>query len=340
MAVFDNHDPSRLHIHRMHFHIVGPPTKPDSSPIFTELGEVDHRGFEDFFLARVIESSYGNRFHFSTKSRTLDSLRKLLNGQSNIQKVSAELAQQFATYHTRQMSVGVFMLIDLFCDNQAFHALLKFDDKEVLGYRRENTKTVLKRLERTFVEDKNAMQKVAIARMSLGVPQPPVLVLERSNRKVGTEYFRNFLGIDRVYDNSELTKILDRVVQQTKSDLTGQVDAKRLRDAVSRARHYMLEGDGFDEDICNDFITYVFGPDTDGTVINTFKECLTRSGIAGESFQFDKKAVERPRMRRLRTVEDIEVTYAKHMEHLVEILDNGQILIKTEGVKDRDDYSK
>lgn len=233
MQVFDGIDLDRLRLQRMHFHIIAPPRRQDEDFRLEELGDVDPEGFEDFFLERVRASRSGNEFVFNPQSVTLGWLRRLARSEDSIGNVASALARAFGLHHTKQMNAGVFMLLDVTHGQTNFYALLKFDDQAVLRFRGDHGRTVLEHLRRTFVEDERAMQKVAIARMQLR-GDVPLLVLERSDRRNGTAYFRGFLDATRRFSDAELTQRTEQALRDAHAGLVGVVDREQLSGYLNR----------------------------------------------------------------------------------------------------------
>lgn len=336
MNLFDGVDLKKLTLRQMHFHIVGPPKVKGAEPVLEILGEVEHKGFEEFFLARVRESAKGNRFRFDPKSPTLALLRRLQKKEQKISSVAEDLARRFSKEHTMQMSAGVFMLFDIAHQDTTYHAIMKFDDQEVLAYRKEKSRTILHRLEKTFVQDERAMQKVAIARMKKK-GEVELLVLERSNRRLGTEYFKRFLDVTRVWTDTELTQRFEEAVSKTVTEVRRELPAGQVNMALSRARQYMLDGEGLDENKLDEFRRVVFGPDENGIIERAFNQNLTSLGVDGEAFDFDKEIVTKPRTRSIVTEERIVVKYTEDQEGLIDRSNPKRIVITTTGIKSVDD---
>jgi hypothetical protein len=327
-----------LSIKSMRFHIVGPAPKDSDKPIFKELKPVHFEPHSEFFKARIRDCLAGNLHYFDPDSDTLADLRSIVAGSRGLGVASIRLAKRFSQMHARQSMNGVFMLVKLQSDAELYFSLMKFDDQDVLGYREREGQTVLTKLQQTFVEDKAAMQKVAIARLSDSA-NVPLLVLERSDRKNGTDFFRRFLGASRKFEESELTKRLLRAVSKTKRELTGRVDWDLLRSANSRAAQYMRAAEGIEENDLSLFATAVFGTDGDGEVLEELHRQLRKQGISGESFSFDKSAVPEPRRKVIRTKEDISISYTLEQKDRISRSVDGAdtlITIRTAGIVDDD----
>ncbi len=73
--------------------------------------------------------------------------------------------------------------------------LVKLDHKKVYEYKLKGNKALLTEVQNTFVEDKSAIQKVALIDISEKVVWD-VLVYDRSKPTSITDYFRNFLSVN------------------------------------------------------------------------------------------------------------------------------------------------
>src|SRR5690606_31967388 len=81
----------------------------------------------------------------------------------NFYEISRHLTASFKTHHKKTTSDGVFItsLVSV-KDKTDILFLLKLDHKKVYEYKRAGNKAILEEIKNTFVEDKKAIQKIAI----------------------------------------------------------------------------------------------------------------------------------------------------------------------------------
>lgn len=342
MAIFTNTERNRLELRRLIFHVVGP-----GSDALRMLPEIAVDDFAEFFLDRLRENDSGNQFRFRKKSQTLADLREIQCDDGEFVTRSEDLARRFQELHTKLTSAGVFMLMHVVAQRATFFALVKYDHEEVLHYMVEErrgtaAKVIVERLRDTFVRSRDALQKCAIARMTQ-TGQPQLNVVDRSvsgNWNV-TKYFKDFLGVERIRNEAELTDVVCKALEATAVRHRDDVPKDR-RPSVRRTVYRALrDTKAFDENTREGILSGIFGPlDEDAAPRKTFERELERQDATTESFAIDHDAVPTPERKRIRTKEGIEITYPTTHESNVNISSNGRrISITTEGIEEDDDIA-
>lgn len=184
-------------------------------------------------------------------------------------------------------------------------------------------------IERTFVQNRHALQKAALIR--LGDEQDTVCVVDRQNPQRPAAYFEQFLGVRRMRTEDELTKklidVTRAVARKHKDKLPPDAVAalsKRLYDASQ-------SGGSVDGEKIEDWFKSIVGPlPDDSPVLTDLKSHLKREGMWGESFVLKKGAVPAPRNRRVETASGIRLTFPVDLQASIVKVDRakGEITIK------------
>ncbi|NTI01922.1 nucleoid-associated protein [Agrobacterium rhizogenes] len=315
MGLLDGTALAALHVDRMIFHVVGP-----SEDDLILMDEVVVTGLEDFFLQRIRETNIGNRFEFIGPDQGVrPSLTTISKDPQKFVAVSKNLAEAFHGQHQNVAAKkGAFIVAILSgLENPAF-ALIKFDDLRVLRFRQEtnasgSVKAIVSEIDNTFQEDKKAMQKSAL--IILNDNGGELAVFDRANRQNISDYFKNFLGVRRVYTPETASQRLKKALSSAFSEHTGEAsdDVKqtwraRLHSAVQSRTSVLPE----DLDI---FGASVFGDfwENDGFK-KSLQKHLQQQRIAGEAIILHKDTFPKPIVKRVKTKEDIFLRYPVDLE--------------------------
>lgn len=343
MGLLDQGVLEAISIKRMIFHVVGP-----AEDDLQLMDEMDASGFEDFFLERVRETNVGNRFQFIGKqSGVRPALKSMSDVPNGFLQLTKELAETFQSGHigTPSTSRGTFIVAELSgLDNPAF-ALIKFDDQKVLRYQQTlsaagKMKAKVSEIDKTFSEDRKAMQKSAL--ILLTEEGGDLAVYDRTNKRNITEYFKVFLGVKRLWQPADAT---DRLKQAFESAFSAQSAApedirrtwrKRLFDAT-RSRETIEPGEDFDL-----FGTEVFGSFWQNADFRKeVDRALHAKRISGEVIEIAKDRIKLPPMRRLKTKENVLILYPSQLDDAASVVTverqpdgNATITIRTQGIID------
>lgn len=281
MAFFDDQQLAALAIEKMVFHLVGP--KPDD---FVRLEAVTPGAFAPFFLDRIRSVNAGLPYAFSDASATRERLRRIDADDAVFQDESERLAEDFQRQHLGTAAAGAFLVFVLNAGGTRAFALLKYDDETVLTYDMQDIaggrkRVTLEALERTFVQNKDALQKSALVRLTDGGGE--LMVLDRRNQQKVARYFETFLDAVRVHEDEDLTlKLVEvtREVIRTNKDL---VPPDVYRDMTRRTYDAASAGGQLGVDDQKSFLDTVVGrklPEDDPLVAK-YNGALRKARIDG-----------------------------------------------------------
>lgn len=328
MTILDDYAQAPLKIDRMVFHLVGP--NPEN---FVRLEELRPGRFANFFIDRIRSIGGGAQYEFSDASSTHTRLARIAKDPTVFQEESEKLADDFQRQHGGSAATGAFLVFMLSSGGKTFFALLKYDDETVLAYAFEEGKGGRKRvrldaIERTFVQNRAALQKVAL--IELKRKGGNLLVLDRQNPQKVARYFEGFLGAVRMFDDAKLTELLVTATREVVRENRDLVPEDVYNHITRRTYEAAAKGGSLDVDSHKQFLDSVMGGPlpADHPIISKFLSRLKRARIEGAPITLDATNVRRPSVRRISTEKGVRISVPSELVNdLVEIHPN-RIIIK------------
>lgn len=188
--------------------------------------------------------------------------------------------------------------------------MIKLDNKKVYEYKLKGNRALLEEVKNTFVEDKSAIQKVALIDISPDVAWD-VLVYDRSQPSSITDYFGKFLNVLPRETEKQLTENAISFVRRWAGENRGELDENQEpAHYKNRAIEYLNSVDIFDTD---DFIRRVI-TDEDSQRRKKLElslfDYLTMTGLAGQSFTPNKNVLTKKTERNVRqTAEGVKIEW-------------------------------
>lgn len=214
-SVLSQAEKDSFKIKRFIFHII---RKDELNPIFLDEVILDNTQTK-FFQDRFADVSQGTQFEFNDKT-TSDVFKncKLIidDPAENFLNVSRDLTASFKNHHKKTTNDGVFItaLVSVM-DKTDLIFLIKLDNRKVYEYLIKDRKAIMQEIKNTFVEDKRAVQKIAIINITK-YRVWDVLAYDRnpSPGKAIRDFFANFLAIHERETPSVLTTKTIREVRK------------------------------------------------------------------------------------------------------------------------------
>lgn len=331
MAFLTEQELESLRIDQSVFHIVGP-----GEQHFQLLTAFDAGRHAPFFLGRVRSVNSGNRYEFLEDAPVRAQLARISRDKSTFQEESEKLATAFNQAHGGSTAVGAFLIFSLSCSSGRLFALLKFEDEKVLSYdydvsrgRSGKPKPTFGEIERTFVQNRNALQKAAL--IKLRKEGDAICVVDRQNPQRPAAYFEQFLLVRRHRTEEELTKAIVEVTRNIAYKHKDILPQDTMKNLAQRLYDASRSGGSVDGESAENWLKSIFGPlPDDSPVVTDFKAKLKREGMAGESFVLQKDAIPAPRNRRVETASGVKLTFPVGLTSSVVSVnrDKGEIIIK------------
>jgi hypothetical protein len=324
-----------LVIKRMIFHLVGPHAED-----FVRLEELHPGPFAGFFLDRIRSINGGAEYSFSDASASRERLYRIATTENSFQEESEKLAEDFQRLHGGTTAAGAFLVFVLNAADEQVFALLKYDDETVLTYEVEEGEAGRKRvtldtLERTFVQNRAALQKAALIRLT--DTGGDLLVMDRQNPQKVARYFENFLDAVRIYEDSELTERLVQVTRDVIRSNRDLVPPDVYSQVTQRTFNAASAGGAINVDGHRGFLENVMGqqlPDNH-PILPKFFSGLKRVRLDGTPITLDATKVSRPSSRRIVTVNNIQIRVPIDVEAFIQI--ESQRIIINDQIKNQYD---
>ncbi len=206
-------------------------------------------------------------------------------------------------------------------------AILKYDDETVVAYALEDAvggrkRVSLEALQRTFVQNKAALQKSALIRLTEDGGE--LTVLDRRNQQKVARYFENFLDAVRLHEDADLTKKLVDATRKVLRENRELVPPEILRDVNRRTYDAAAAGGNIDFEDQKAFLDTVLGrrlPDSDPLVAK-FNSALRKARIDGIPVALNAARVSQPTAVRYRTVNGIQIKAPRDVSQFVHVEDN------------------
>lgn len=300
-------DKEAIKIEKLIFHII---LKDDAQPHFLDELEITEEQ-TTFFKDRLADSAQGRQYIF-TKDAAVKKLTQdiIASPEDNFIKVSKDLTDRFKTTHSGNTNDGVFVISLASIRNRKLLFLVKLDHKKVIQYQLKGNKALLEEVKNTFVEDKSAIQKVALIDIGDGVVWD-VLVYDRSKPSSITEYFRNFLSVVERETESVLTanavSFVLKWASQNKALLDPEQNPSQYK---NRAIEHLYNVDVFETDT---FVKAVIKDDNSDRRKKqevSLQDFLTAKGLSGQTFNVNRNALTRKTKKNVRqTAEGVKIEW-------------------------------
>lgn len=256
-----------------------------------------------FFCDRFAQAAEGSQYSFTDPhaSTPVHCERILDNPDEHFLGESVGLAQDFLNQHRRNMSDGVFVvaLIDIDRGNERIPliSLIKMDHSRVLEYLTEETEeglvAKLQEVMNTFVEDKSALQKVALIDHGDHYLWD-VLAKERGSSEKITDYFRGFLSVAEREDASHWTRqAISAVTTWAFENQAALPDGETPSSYKARAITYMETHGEFTTDGFLDMVVLDDDPERKEVLRAGLYDGLAEKGVAGQNFSPKPGSIKR-----------------------------------------------
>ncbi|RUM16839.1 hypothetical protein EFD56_21210 [Rhizobium phaseoli] len=316
MAFYTEDQLGAMKIERMVFHLVG-------TGNVVKLEELDAGDFEEFFIDRIRSVNAGLPYKFNDASKTLTRLRRIIANGDQFQEESEKLADDFEELHDGNTSKGAILLFVLKAGEDQSFALLKYDDEMVVAYDLKDgadgrKRVSLESIQRTFVQNKTALQKAAL--ITVDDNGGDLTVLDRRNQQKVARYFERFLDAKPTHSDGDLTKKLVDVTRKVVLANPELVEPYVLRDLTKRSYDAASAGGSIEIDGHRNFLEAVVGkklPD-DSVLLGKFHRALHTERIDGVPMRLSTEKISGDRTLVYKTEQGIDIRIPAILSELVE----------------------
>jgi len=310
-SVLTQNEINSLQIERFIFHII---VTDQEEPHYLEEAELSLEQ-TTFFRERLIEASKGTQYVFTDKSKSdvfIECTRIIDNHNTHFIASSEALTASFKRHHSKQAINGVYIIALVSIEkSRNLIFLLKIDHTKVYEYKTKGSKVIIEEIKNSFVEDKNAVQKVAIIDVSDYYVWDALVQDKKAGKgKIIGDYFKNYLYVQERETDSVLTKKAISVVRHWATAQKQLVPGIEPSTFKQKAINYLSNNDVFDTD---DFIREMI-KDEDRSKKSQLRQSLTailqEEGLWGQSFTPQKGTINSTlRKNKIRTAEGLLIEW-------------------------------
>ena len=311
MAFFTDTERTTLRIRSMILHVVG-------TEDFTPEGEraVEH---ETFFLSRLLDLDATPVYSFNDSSQTKKILEDMASKTVTFELGSQKLSHDFSKLHLGAAKDGALFVFELGNDepNLTVYGLVKYDYSEAIEQTETNGESLLRKIVTAFIADRKAIQKAAIIRVRSGTAEATIVTRDRAKPQpeIG-DYFARFLDVSRTLSNTELTERAKSTVREALDDIKDLLPSTPAK-AYSRALGILRDRVQLDEESIIEALLSAaketLAEDERLRVRAVVLRKLKSKKLIGVAFNPDKNALGRPALHRMKTVENITITYPEQI---------------------------
>lgn len=321
MALITETD-GELRIKNMILHVVGAKTTFETA----KARAVEH---EEFFVTRIRDAYADSVYSFNSPSAVKARLERMASGSESFEAGAQELSRLFSGSHVGTSRSGALFIFELECDDEAvkFYSLIKYDFQQAIEQTDGEDGSILRLIVNALIADKKAIQKSALVRVVSGVADLEVSATDRTRRAPEiADYFVSFLDVVRVLSDEDLNNRLLDVLKSTFTACKSHLPIS-IPSALKSAKDILRNVPSIDEETILNAVFIVAGDPTDDKIRSSISACVRRrikaNKLDGLAFRPDGNVLGRTPVRRLKTVEGVEIRYPDHV--------NGGYVVRTPG---------
>ncbi|MER9560347.1 nucleoid-associated protein [Mesorhizobium sp. M0323] len=314
MSFFKPEELASLQINRMILHVVGGEGDFDPQP---EMPEIEDEGF---FIARIQDFASDSVHVFDEHSDTKATLQQLASDTMGFQDAGQTLARRFSNDHVGSSRDGAFFVFQIGCaDNRtSFYSMIKYDYRQAMELYEDHGRNALRRIIQAFIQEKRAIQKCCLVRVTDGVVNDEVSAIDRMGKAPDlTDYFKSFLQVNRNRTDQELNRSLNEAIRSTlefcKHHLPDGAAA-----ALDLVREHLRGRENIDEESVREAIFVAAGRPENEEVQSEIEKVtnreMRRKRLSGVTFKPDPQILRRAPRRRIRTAEGVAIEFPGDQE--------------------------
>lgn len=339
MGFLTDQERQSLRIEAMILHVVG---EEDFTP--EQARDVEHA---PFFIGRILDTDVAPVYSFKPESATRTLLEQMARGEQPFEPGAQHLSREFSRWHGTTTREGAFFIFELAIDEPGtkLYSLVKYDYREAIEQTEgEEGNSLLRRIVHAFIADKKAIQKSALIRIVDG--QAELAISTHDRIKQGSEigdYFASYLEVERSRSDQELNEAMVEVLRKTLKESKDVLPDRNVPRAFHHAKGLLYDRQEISEEAIADAVLAAAGnPEDENTraaLLRRTSMKLRAAKLSGLVFRPDRQVLRRPRMRRIKTVEGVTLTYPDDANGMIvqrEHVEGGgeRIIITTDRVEE------
>ena len=309
-SVFSEEEKEEIVINQIIFHVI---ITEEAEPQYTEgiIGLDEEQKI--FWKKHLITASEGRQYKFTEDSKLRPIVKEILKSdEKRFIALSKVIAKQFKDAHTNNTKNGVFLVVTAAIKDRVLLYLVKLDFPNAYSLIREKDNRIrLAKIESSVSQDPNDIQKSALIDLSEEVEWDALVIdkYAKSSKGYITDYFRDFLGVEKSETEEELTKeVINNVFTWAKENKEkfGLKPQKVKDDTIS----YLRSHDNFED---NDFVSTIVkatSPAKRKQQEQSLRTYFVDQGLAGQRFTPDESAITKSVEKHVsRTEEGVEISW-------------------------------
>lgn len=308
MSFLTDEEYKDLKISNMILHVVG-----DGNFVAEHKREIEH---EDFFIERIKDTDKDAVYSFQDASLTKSGLEEIASGAVSFERGAQALSRSFSQSHVGGSKDGAFFVFELTCGDvgKKIYSLIKYDYREVIEQAAAKDGGLLRKIVQAFIGDKKAIQKAAIIRVINGVAELQISTLDRARSSPElSDYYAKFLDVTRTRSDEELSSAVKEALRQTFTACKKLLPEENVARAISHAIGGLRDRPKINEDAIIDAVLAAAGmPEDEETIVklqHQTRKTIKKMRLDGLEFKPDKKILNKPSLRRVKTTEGVTLTY-------------------------------
>lgn len=308
MSFLTDEEYKDLKISSMILHVVG-----DGNFVAEKKRKIEH---EEFFIERIKDTDKDAVYSFQDGSLTKLGLEKIASKAISFERGAQALSRSFSQSHVGGSKDGAFFVFELTCadENKKIYSLIKYDYREVIEQADGKDGGLLRKIVQAFIGDKKAIQKAAIIRVVNGVAELQVSTLDRAKSSPElTDYYAKFLDVTRTRSDEELSSSVKEALRQVFNSLKNLLPDESVPRALSHAIGSIRDRPKVNEDVIIDAVVAAAGlPEDEETVTklqHQTRKIIKKMRLDGLEFKPDRKILNKPALRKVKTTEGVVITY-------------------------------
>jgi hypothetical protein len=339
MSFLSSEEAAALRIRRMILHVVG---EVEFQPE-PELAAIEQ---EQFFLDRLHDVNASGLFVFTETSATKAVIGEMAVGKILFEAGAQALSREFAKQHVGASIGGAFFIFELSAGifDTHYYGMLKIDYKPAIERIQTKGGTRLRAIVEALVEDKKALQKSCLVRVTDGVVLDEISAKDRMGVSPNlTDYFAKFLDVRRNRSDEELNRDLSESLRQIFNETRDVLPGHDIGLALAKAKDALRSRSVINEDVIVEAVLLAAGDpqneDYKDRVRSAIASQIKKQKLSGLAFKPDPQVLRRSQRRRLKTAEGILLEYPTDLENASVRRDSrpdgsATIVIETKRVED------
>jgi hypothetical protein len=340
MGFLSEDEAESLQLDRMSLHIVGGDDEFAPQPELL----VEH---SDFLLQVIKSIAADGVYKFQNLSTTKTTIERIARGDVSFEEGAQSLARDFKRLHVNSARDGAFFVFELSVHQPGtkFYALVKYDYSRALEIVHGDGGQALRQIVEAFVSSRSAIQKSAIVKVQGNIVQEQVSTRDRMSKPspLLTEFFKNYLQVERDRDDDQLTTDAKDAVRKALIDSKALLPIGGLAVCVSRANNVLRDALQISEEVIRQAVWVGAGQPENIEAKEQLEKAANRNlaklKLTGLQFAPARAALPRSVRRTVTTEEGVRLEYNTALQGQavqIEELQDGQtrFIVTTRSYKD------